>query len=79
MRRIFAAIFLMLPGLAAAQDAPAKTDEVPDLATLLATGFEIKGMVYLESGLLFALQRGAAAVVCETTVNGKNKLCIRLK
>ena len=79
MRLLTPLILAALPGLATAQTAPAVGDPGVTLSALLAEGYEIKAMHYLPSGLLFTLQRGAQAYVCETTVNGQSKLCLALQ
>lgn len=82
-------IFLLLPALAlslglrlsgpAAAQQTAETDPPVRLETLLSDGYDIKAMDYLQTGMLFTMQRGPTAFVCETTLNGESKVCLPLK
>ncbi len=55
--------------------------EAPEInvQSLLNSGFTIVAMQYLNQSMVFTLQRHTIAYVCDTTLNGETKICIRLK
>lgn len=55
-----------------------QTPEI-NVQSLLNSGFTIVAMQYLSQSMVFTLQRHSAAYVCDTTLNGETKICIRLK
>lgn len=67
--------------LLAAGAAQAQNQESPKLTiqSLLSRGFEIMAMQYLNQSMVFTLQRHSVAYVCDTTLNGETKICIRLQ
>ncbi len=60
------------------QAQPVATPDV-NIQTLLNSGFTIVAMQYLNQSMVFTLQRHTVAYVCDTTLNGETKICIRLK
>ena len=55
-----------------------QTPEI-NVQSLLNNGFTIVAMQYLQQSMVVTLQRHNAAYVCDTTLNGETKICIRLK
>ena len=74
-RIALAAVIAAAAGGAKAQN---QTPEI-NVQSLLNNGFEIVAMQYLSQSMVFTLQRHNAAYVCDTTLNGETKICIRLK
>ena len=79
-RKIATAAFILAASCSAAmsQTQPAATQEV-NVQSLLNNGFTIVAMQYLNQSMVFTLQRHTVAYVCDTTLNGETKICIRLK
>ncbi len=71
---------LIIAAAAGATKAQSQT-EAPEinLQSLLNSGFTIVAMQYLNQSMVFTLQRHTVAYVCDTTLNGETKICIRLK
>ncbi len=71
---------LIIAAAAGAIKAQSQT-EAPEinLQSLLNSGFTIVAMQYLSQSMVFTLQRHTVAYVCDTTLNGETKICIRLK
>ena len=67
--------------IAAAAGAARSQNQTPDInvQSLLNSGFTIVAMQYLSQSMVFTLQRHSVAYVCDTTLNGETKICIRLK
>ncbi len=74
-----AAFFLAVSvGVAKSQTQPVATPDL-NIQSLLNSGFTIVAMQYLNQSMVFTLQRHTVAYVCDTTLNGETKICIRLK
>lgn len=67
--------------IAAAAGAAKSQTQSPEvnIQSLLNSGFTIVAMQYLSQSMVFTLQRHTVAYVCDTTLNGETKICIRLK
>ena len=67
--------------VAAATGAARSQNQTPEISlqSLLNSGFTIVAMQYLSQSMVFTLQRHSVAYVCDTTLNGETKICIRLK
>jgi len=76
LRYLVLATMLLAAGLVQAQNS-----ESPKLTmqSLLRSGFQIMAMQYLNQSMVFTLQRHSVAYVCDTTLNGETKICIRLQ
>lgn len=75
---IAALLFAATAGAANSQTQPVATPDV-NIQSLLNSGFTIVAMQYLNQSMVFTLQRHTVAYVCDTTLNGETKICIRLK
>ena len=66
---------------AAAAGSVKSQSQAPEInvQSLLNSGFSIVAMQYLSQSMVFTLQRHSVAYVCDTTLNGETKICIRLK
>ncbi len=75
---IAAFVLVASAGVANSQAQPVATPDL-NIQSLLNSGFTIVAMQYLNQSMVFTLQRHTIAYVCDTTLNGETKICIRLK
>lgn len=78
MLRKIAIAAVVAAAAAGAARSQTQTPEI-NMQSLLNNGFTIVAMQYLSQSMVFTLQRHQTAYVCDTTLNGETKICIRLK
>jgi hypothetical protein len=49
------------------------------VSDLLGLGYEVKAMSFLNGAIVFLLQRGDTAYICETDQNGQSRLCLLIQ
>lgn len=73
-----AALIIVAVTAGARSQTQAQAPEI-NVQSLLSSGFAIVAMQYLAQSMVFTLPRHSVAYVCDTTLNGETKICIRLK